>query len=185
MKLTVREIEYHDIDLIVDYFLNSTAEYLRGMGADKNKLPTKMGWMEILRREYNKEEKDKEHYYIIWEIDSKPVGHCNINKITFGKEAFMHLHLWKSDRRRKGIGFEFLKQTIPFYFRNFKLKALVCEPFALNPAPNKILPKLGFEFEKTYETTPGWINFHQKVNRYILTLKRFKAGFNNPKSDTV
>jgi len=42
----------------------------------------------------------------------------------------------------------------------------MCEPYALNPAPNKILKKVGFTFIKIYETTPGWINFKQKVNQY-------------------
>lgn len=29
------------------------------------------------------------------------------------------------------------------------------ELYALNAAPNKILPKTGFQLVKTYETTPG------------------------------
>jgi len=63
---------------------------------------------------------------------------------------------------------------LPFYFRNFKLQELICEPYSLNPAANKTLVKLGFEFIKEYETTPGWINLHQKVRRYVMTIDRFE-----------
>ena len=59
------------------------------------------------------------------------------------------------------------------YF-NYKLKNLFCEPYTLNPAPNRTLIKLGFDFVEEYETMPGKINFLQKVNRYVLTKEKFK-----------
>jgi RimJ/RimL family protein N-acetyltransferase len=45
---------------------------------------------------------------------------------------------------------------------------LFCEPFADNPAPNKVLPKLGFKFVKRYWTVPGQICPEQEVNLYVL-----------------
>jgi RimJ/RimL family protein N-acetyltransferase len=81
----------------------------------------------------------------------------------------MHLHLWEQKIRRKGLGVDFLRQTIPYYFKNFHLEKLICEPYSKNVAPNKVLEKVGFEFVRSYDTTPGWINFHQTVNRYQLT----------------
>jgi RimJ/RimL family protein N-acetyltransferase len=80
----------------------------------------------------------------------------------------MHLHLWKNDKRKNGLGFDFLKRTIPYYFKNFELETLICEPYSENIAPNRVLQKLGFQLIRTYDTTPGWINFHQTVNRYEL-----------------
>ena len=71
-------------------------------------------------------------------------------------------------RVKKGLGLDFLKLTIPYYFKNFRLQKLICEPYAENTAPNSILKKLGFEFVRTYDTIPGWINFEQTVNRYEL-----------------
>ena len=43
------------------------------------------------------------------------------------------------------------------------------EPYAQNPAPNRILSKVGFELIKTYDTTPGWISLHQTVNLWELS----------------
>jgi len=162
-----------DIKLIIDYFINADSQFLKEMGADKSKLPNRTEWIKKLNREFKRQNEQKEFYYIIWLIDNQPIGHSNINNIDFGETATMHLHLWKSNNRKHGLGFELLKQTIPFYFNNFKLDRLICEPYSLNPAPNEILKKVGFEFVKEYKTTPGWINFHQNVNRYLLTKERF------------
>ena len=43
-----------------------------------------------------------------------------------------------------------------------------------NIASQKVLSKVGFEFIREYETTPGWINLHQKVRRYVMTKDRFE-----------
>lgn len=166
--MSIRELELNDIEKIVDYFVKSDADFLKGMGADKSKLPIRKEWISKLKSEFKKPNKKKEFYYIIWMINNEPIGHSNINKIDFGNSATMHLHLWKNERRKKGLGLVFLRQTIPYYFKNFELEKLICEPYLKNIAPNKVLKNLGFEFIRTYETTPGWINFHQKVNRYEL-----------------
>lgn len=166
MKLTVREIQANDIEKIVNYFINADSEFLKGMGANKSKLPKKGDWIKKLESELIKPYKNKEYYYIIWLLDNEEVGHSNINNIEFGESATMHLHLWNTDKRKSGLGVDFLKLTIPYYFRKFELKKLICEPYSKNIAPNKVLKKLNFELVKTYETTPGWINFKQIVNRY-------------------
>ena len=174
MSLSVREMKKSDIQFIIDYFINADAEFLKGMGADKRKLPNRTAWLKKLIIEFEKPNEQKEYYYIIWLMDNQPIGHSNINQIEFGKTATMHLHLWKSQSRKSGLGIEYVKQSIPLYFKNFKLKKLICEPYAKNIAPNKVLHKLGFEFIRAYETIPGGISFRQTVNRYEMTKERFE-----------
>ncbi|WP_420571403.1 GNAT family N-acetyltransferase [Kordia sp.] len=168
MKITVREFIASDIEKIVDYFFNADVDFLKGMGADKSKLPNREKWIQNLQAELIKPYKEKEYYYIIWLVDNIPVGHSNVNHISFGISAKMHLHLWENGKRKSGLGLKFLKMTIPFYFEKFELKKLICEPYSENIAPNKTLKKLGFDFIRTYETIPGMINFRQKVNHYEL-----------------
>ena len=43
------------------------------------------------------------------------VNHLDIqtfNQIKFGERAFMHLHLWNPENRRKGIGSELVQKII-------------------------------------------------------------------------
>jgi RimJ/RimL family protein N-acetyltransferase len=171
---SVRQVQESDFEKIVDYFLNADGDFLITMGVDISNLPSKEDWLKILSDDLQKDLKTKRFFYIIWLLNDEPIGHCNINKIIFGKEAFMHLHIWKRNARKNGMGFDLLKMTLPYYFKLFQLQYLFCEPSALNPAPNKILEKTGFEFMKQYDTIPGWINFHQTVNCWQLPVAKFE-----------
>ena len=168
MQLSIRPFNTSDFDGMINYFLESSTAFLAGMGADKSKLPNSSVWKDRLLEDFRKPLTERSFFYVLWMLDGKGVGHSNLNKIQFGKEAFMHLHLWEPSKRQQGIGLQFLSQTLPLYFSSFELPLLYCEPYAENPAPNRILTKLGFQLEKTYRTTPGTINFEQEVNRYCL-----------------
>jgi RimJ/RimL family protein N-acetyltransferase len=120
---------------------------------------------------------EKKSYCIIWQADGKAIRHSNINKTIFGQEAYMHLHLWNTGLRKKGWATKLVELTLPWFFEKYKLKKLYCEPYALNPAPNKVLEKAGFEFLKTFTTTPGWINFEQPVNLWTMSYQQYKKMF--------
>ena len=167
-RLFIRELASDDFESVVDYFLNADESYLYRMGVDVNKLPKRNEWLTLLREEFDLPIREKKFYYLIWLFNDVPLGHSNINRIVFGEEAYMHLHMWSVDARRKGLGAEFIKLCIPQYFDKFHLKRLYCAPNAMNPAPNRTLEKLGFEFIKQYTTTPGWINYYQPVNLWCL-----------------
>ena len=169
LDIKVREIQLKDIDLIADYWLKSPSEFLIKMGVDLDKLPSRAGLKEMLTEQINTPITDKKSYALIWELNGIQIGHSNVNGITYGKEATMHLHLWSLTNRKKGIGTLLVKKTLPYYFDKLKVEKLICEPFALNLAPNKTLEKVGFTFIKKYRTIPGSLNFEQEVNRWELT----------------
>src|SRR5262245_14031839 len=111
-SLAVREIETSDIPLITEYWLSASEEFLRGMGADIHKLPSREKWHEMLTEQIKQPYAEKQGYATIWLIAGQPVGHCNVNKIIFGTEAYMHLHLWNADIRRSGMGAELVKMSL-------------------------------------------------------------------------
>lgn len=176
-NLSVRPAEEKDYPNIVDYFLNGSEQFLNGMGVDHLKLPKRDVWLKALYDNHRKPIEERNIFYVIWLLDGEPIGHSNVNKIIFEEEAYLHLHMWRADKRQTGNGLELMKLSIPWYFNNFRLKKLYCEPYALNPAPNKTLPKLGFEFIKRYETIPGLISFQQPVNRWCLQFKHYQTMF--------
>ena len=171
--LTVREIKKEDIEAITNYWLSAEDKYMEAMGVNITKIPAREEWAEMLMEQLSQPIQEKKSYCIIWEINGEAIGHSNINKIQFGEEAYMHLHLWKKDIRTKGNGITFVKMTLPYYFENYKLKTLYCEPYALNPGPNKTMQKTGFEFVRQYRTIPGWLNFEQDVNLWRLTREQY------------
>jgi RimJ/RimL family protein N-acetyltransferase len=169
LKRRIKELKPDDIDLIINYFRKAGHHFLKAMGVDPKKLPPKDEWHRLLIEDFNRSIPYKQFYYLIWEVNGYPVGHSNINKIVFGSEAYMHMHMWDALKRQRGYGAYFIRRCISLYFETFNLQRIICEPYALNPGPNKTLGKVGFELEKNYDTTPGWINFHQSANRWVLT----------------
>jgi RimJ/RimL family protein N-acetyltransferase len=173
MNLSVRPLQEEDIAPLTNYWLSASPEFLTGMGVDLQKMPRPEEWSMMLNEQLQTPVRDKKSYCIIWLENDIPVGHSNISKITFGKEAYMHLHLWNNASRKKGNGTAFVKMTLPFYFNNYHLEKLYCEPYALNPAPNKTLAKAGFTFVKKYTCVPGILNFEQEVNLWEMSRETF------------
>lgn len=171
-KTSVREIENNDIKFIADYWENAQPDFLLGMGVDLSKLPSRKDLCEMISEQISLPFSEKKSFAVIWELDGEKVGYSNVNPIEYGKQATMHLHMCIPDNRRKGLGSEFVKKSIPFYFERLKINKLICEPYSLNPAPNKTLKKIGFELTKTYRTVPGSLNFEQEVNRWEITLNQ-------------
>lgn len=172
-KHSVRPLQHEDIPQLVHYWMSADKAFLEGMGVDLHKMPAEADWTAMLLDQLSKAIPDKPSFCMIWLLDGEAVGHSNINKIVFAQEAYMHLHIWKPEARRSGHGLAFVRMTLPWFFDQYQLQNLFCEPYALNPGPNKTLGKAGFEFVKTHLTVPGWINFEQEVNRWQLSRQRF------------
>src|SRR5438270_5155990 len=157
-----------EYELMLDYFYKADDTFLRGMGVERLKLPQRDKWLDALLADHEKPDGERDRFYLIWIFRGQRVGHSSINNIVLGTEAFIHLHLWDSQLRRAGLGTEFVRRSGNFYFERFNLKKLVCEPRADNPAPKRVLEKVGFAFIRRYRTTPGVIAYEQDVNRYEL-----------------
>jgi RimJ/RimL family protein N-acetyltransferase len=171
--LSVREIEERDIELIANYWLTSSDAHLLSMGVDVNKMPSRIEFVEMLTYQLTQPYELKKSYCIIWLLNANAVGHCNVNSIEFGEKAYMHLHMWESTTRKKGLGSALLKLSIPYFFKHLQLKKICCEPYAGNPAPNKTLPTLGFKFIKEYITFPGSFSFEQPTKLWELNKDTF------------
>ncbi len=118
VKRSVRELQSGDIDAIASYWLDSDADFMRSLGVDLAKMPSREQWHSMLSAQLSQDYHEKQSYCIIWELDGKAVGHSNVNKIVFGEEAFMHLHIWRQEHRKGGHGEAFLEMAIPFFFKN-------------------------------------------------------------------
>ena len=174
-RLTIRDMNMDDIDRVIDYFLTADEEAVNTMGIDREKLPDRTTWRELLRVDLERPLHDKQFFYVIWELDGVAVGHSNINKIAHGDFAFMHLHIWRQSWRKRGVGTAFVRASIRRYFTLFNLKCLHCSPNAFNEAPNRTLARVGFQFVKKEETIPGWINTLQTVSHWTLSREEWQV----------
>ena len=168
MTLVVREMMPSEADVIIEYFLRATPEYLEILGVDPSRLPAPQSWRERFERESARPIEQRGWIAVIWLLGDQPVGFSTSDKITFGEQANMHLHVIDPERRNRGIGAECVRRSADFYFERLKLKRLFCEPNAFNVAPNRALQKAGFKYLKTHMTVPGPLNYHQAVTRWVI-----------------
>jgi len=153
---------------MIGYFHGAGEEALAMMGVDPARLPSREAWLDRLLPDLARPLPQKLTYYLAWRSDGLEVGHSNANQIVFGVRAHVHLHLWIPERRRSGLGLACFTESIRRFAADLELKQIVCEPYAANPGPNRLLERAGFTFVRRYRTTPGLINFEQEVNRWEL-----------------
>ena len=167
-RLTVREMRLAEVGSRIDYFHDASDEHLRMLGVDRTLLPTRDAWRAFYDEDFARPVPDRTAYLLVWERNGSVVGFSSADRIVFGKEAFMHLHILTPMMRGKGLGVDFVKESASIYFQALELKRLFSEPNALNVAPNRTLQRAGFRFLFTHETTPGPINFPQLATRWVL-----------------
>jgi RimJ/RimL family protein N-acetyltransferase len=163
-----RPMQLSETGLVIDYFLNATPDYLNSLGVDPKLVPERAAWQRRFEQQFALPTGERKIQLVLWELDGKPVGFSSSDKIRFGDEAYMHLHILHPERRQKGNGAIFVRQTAKVYFETLKIKRLFCEPYAFNVAPNRTLQAAGFKYIKTHETVPGSMNFHQPVTRWMI-----------------
>ena len=168
MKLNVREMALDDVPLRIEYFHTASDELLELMGVDRARIPSRGEWMAFYQEDYARQLEERRNYSLVWEVDGAPIGFSSTDKIKFGEEAFMHLHITVPARRGFGLGTEFVRRSADIYFERLELVRLFSEPHAFNPAPNRTLQKAGFRYVSTQQTTPGLLNTFQTTNRWVM-----------------
>lgn len=168
MSLVVREMALDEVDLVIDYFHGSTPEHLETLGVDPTRLPPRRDWRAWYAAEYDRPVENRAVVVVIWELDGVGIGFSTSDKIVYGEQAHMHLHVVDPERRGSGIGSACVRETVELYFDLLALKRLFCEPNAFNAAPNRTLQSVGFRYVKTHMTVPGPLNYHQAVTRWVF-----------------
>jgi len=168
MDCVVREMAADEADVVIDYFHSATPEHLEMLGVDPTRIPSKSVWAEAFRQLFEMPIERRPGFLVTWLDDGRVVGFSSCDKIVFGEQAFMHLHVTVPDLRQRGIGVQCVARSVDIYFDRLKLKRLFCEPNAFNVGPNRTLQKAGFTYVKTHMTVPGPLNFHQAVTRWVI-----------------
>ncbi len=165
---TVRPMDLTEVKLIIDYFHDASNEHLARLGVDPKRLPDRASWETHYARDYAKPVESRKSFLVVWEAEEGPFGFSTVDKIVYGQEAYMHLHIIKPELRRSGYGAQCVRQSARLYFETFRLQRLFCEPNAFNVAPNRTLQRAGFQYVMTHETIPGPLNHRQAVTRWML-----------------
>lgn len=125
-------------------------------------------WRQRYELDHPKPLPERASFEIVWLLNDEVVGFSTVDKLVFGEQANMHLHLVEPDRRRSGMGVQFVRMSARLYFDTLELRRIFCQPNALNTAPNRTLQAAGFRYVKTLMTAPSPLNYPQPVTRWVL-----------------
>lgn len=167
-RLTVREMKLGEVGIRIDYFHRASDQHLQTLGVDRSLLPTPDAWRASYEEDFARPLRARANYLLVWERDGSVVGFSSADRIVFGSEAFMHLHILDQGMRGQGLGVQFVRESARIYFAILELQRLFSEPNALNIAPNRTLQRAGFRYLFSHETKPGSINFPQLATRWVL-----------------
>jgi hypothetical protein len=81
MQLSVREMKLSEVHLVIDYFHNSTSEYLDSMGVDPSRLLSREAWYAKLESEFALPLKQRQWFPVIWLQNGNPVGYSSCDRI--------------------------------------------------------------------------------------------------------
>jgi RimJ/RimL family protein N-acetyltransferase len=172
MSVSVREMQFEEVGTVINYFHSATPEHLELLGVDPTRLPSKTQWKQLYEHDYSQPRERRKSFLVLWQLDGRNLGFSSVDKIKFGEEAYMHLHVFDAENRKSGYGAVCVRKSVDIYFQALAVKRLLCEPNAFNAGPNRTLQKAGFRFVKTHMTVPGPLNFHQAVTQWVIERPR-------------
>jgi RimJ/RimL family protein N-acetyltransferase len=164
----VRALRLDEVGVRIDYFHSASDEYLAMLGVDRALLPSRADWLAHYEEDFARPIAERQTYNLAWELDGRLVGFSSTDKIEFGDQAFMHLHIVEVPNRRRGLGTEFVRKSVEEYFRTLELRRLFSQPNAYNVAPNRALQRAGLRYVFSAEMQPSTINFVQPITRWVI-----------------
>jgi RimJ/RimL family protein N-acetyltransferase len=168
-ELRVRPMGVEDLDVRIRYFHDATDEHLELLGVDRSKLGMLEAWRRQFENSLTLPVEQRTDYGLIWEADGDTAGFSTADRIAFGDQAYMHLHVLRAEDRRRGYGRELVRGSVRTYVELFESERLFCEPHAFNTAPNRALQAAGFTYVSTQRTTPAPLNVEQVTNLWVFT----------------
>jgi RimJ/RimL family protein N-acetyltransferase len=166
-SLSIRPMQLDDFAVRVAYFHGATDEYLARLGVDRSRLPDPGEWRARFAANLALPLEQRAEYGVVWELDATFVGFSTADRIQFGEEAHMHLHIVDPERRAAGLGAQFVRLTAAHYCDALRLARLYCEPNAFNVPPNRTLQSVGFRYLRSRRCRPTPVNTYQTTTIWL------------------
>ena len=148
-KLVVRELEERDIPLIDTYWRSLTQDDLNRMSIDCDRIPASDEFRARLTKLLDTPLSDRASDPLVWEVDGTAVGFTNLNNISRGNQADIHLHMFDSKFRGKGLGRRLFVRCVQKYFQRHHLTKIICQPASTNPGPTGLMRALRIPVSRT------------------------------------
>jgi hypothetical protein len=155
VRPSARLMEVPEVDLTVEYFHQSTLEYLETLGPDPTRVLDAPTWKARFAGMIVNQSQSEKALAVVCEMGGEKVGFSAADKITFGSEARIHSHVFCSDQRAQGLGMACVKLTIQSYFETLNLKRIFVSQMPLTDVEQHTSESLFQIFKKRIERYPA------------------------------
>jgi RimJ/RimL family protein N-acetyltransferase len=166
--LSVRPLAAEDFDEFINYWLGLSPAEIQRLGVASDRLPSPDRMRSDLEAMLAAADENVRSFVLAWCIDGEAIGHSSLKEIVAGESGSMHLHMWRADLRAKGLGAHLFCLAAVDLYKRFKLKRIICEPKADNPAPNRLLQRIGFPLVSTRTGRGSELGTICKLNCYNI-----------------
>ena len=168
MELSVRPLTEKDFDAFISYWQGLSPADVERMGVAIDRMPSpakmRVGLQAMLATPADR----ANSFVLAWCVNGEAIGHSSLKDIVPGDFGSIHLHMWRADLRGKGYGPRLFCLAVLDFYKRFKLKRMICEPKADNPAPNRLLRRIGFPLASTRTGTGSELSAVCQLNRYDI-----------------
>jgi hypothetical protein len=96
-------MQLSEMSIRINYFHEASDEHLRLLRVDRSLLPTRQAWRTFYQKDYARPIRERINYSLVWRRGGQVVGFRSTDRIDFGNQAFMHLHLSEAEQRNTGL----------------------------------------------------------------------------------
>ena len=169
-NLSFREANESDSEAQLQYFENSTDEFLRGLGVDPKVIRSKpRPNSDRLKANLKLPNAERSHYSLAMENDGQVFGIVHFHNHEFGKLGELHVHIFNLENRHRGYASKLFSEVVPHIYDIYRPEILFCTPSASNIPINKFLQKQGLEIVSSYTTPAAGILLERLANRYEMS----------------
>lgn len=143
-KLSIREIQIGDIEKIISYWRDTSADDLARLGEttppNESENRIFLQWF----HDSNPSLEEASEDIIIWEVEGEAVGYSTLKQVKLPDYGQLHIHMWSEEMRGKGFGALLFCLSALHFRTKYRILNLYCRPKADNQMPNRMLKKIGF-----------------------------------------
>lgn len=166
--LSVRPLAPEDFDEFINYWRGLSPAEIQRLGVASDRLPSPDRMRSDLEAMLAAADENVRSFVLVWCINGEAIGHSSLKDIVAGESGSIHLHMWRADLRGKGLGAHLFCLAAVDLYKRFKLKRIICEPKADNPAPNRLLQRIGFPLVSTRTGRGSELGTICKLNCYNI-----------------
>jgi len=166
-EFILRDVEERDVPAIVSYWHDSPPEYLRSIGLDVGRLPSREEMAKRLRAMATSGGLAR-RATLVCESGGRPVGVGTLRTGMEKKQGYAHTHILDDALRGRGLGHLLLVPVFGAWFRSFPVDEIIAQVVPENARVNRALQKSGLVPTKVELENPGGMMRPGAFNVYTI-----------------